>query len=155
MPATWNTPVSMDPPLFAVAIAPIRYTYKLVEEYGEFGINFLPFEKAELVYRAGYTSGRNIDKFEELGLTRVKPKKIKTPLLGEAITAIECRVLNKIETGDHILYICEVLQTWINPEYVDKDGRIQLDRVSPVYHIGRKKFVKIDADSIIDFEKSN
>ena len=155
MPATWNTPVSMDPPLFAVAVAPIRFTFKLIEEHGEFGLNFLPFEKAELVYKAGYTSGKDVDKFEELGLTRIKAKKIKAPLLSEAITAIECKVINKVETGDHVLFVCEVLQTWVNPDYVDKDGRIVLAKVSPVYHIGRKRFVKIDPDSLVDFEESS
>lgn len=39
MPAAWVTPVSVNPPLVAVAISPKRYTYKLIKESGEFTLN--------------------------------------------------------------------------------------------------------------------
>ena len=152
MPASWNTPVSFDPPLFAVAIAPERYTFKLVEEYGEFGLNFLPINETEKVYRTGYTSGREVDKFTEFSLTRVKAKRIKAPLIGEALTALECKVVNRIETGDHYLFIGKVVETWIDPEKVSGEGKIDLKSTSPVYHIGGKRFAGIDPKSIVEFQ---
>ncbi|MEM4037775.1 MAG: flavin reductase, partial [Desulfurococcaceae archaeon] len=39
MAADWVMPVSAKPFMVAVAIAPTRYTYRLVEKYGEFVVS--------------------------------------------------------------------------------------------------------------------
>jgi len=46
MLAAWWMQASFNPPLLAVAIAPERYTYKLVRESGVFAFNLLDFRDA-------------------------------------------------------------------------------------------------------------
>ena len=41
MPVAWNMPLSMEPPLFAVAISPRRYTHELIMQAREFAVNFV------------------------------------------------------------------------------------------------------------------
>lgn len=41
-PVAWNVPVSKEPALVAVAIAPERFIYELIEKSKEFAINIEP-----------------------------------------------------------------------------------------------------------------
>ena len=68
MTVDWHTSLSCNPPLYGVAIAPERFTYQLISDSKEFGINFLPFEAVELVALIGSTAGSQIDKFQEFNI---------------------------------------------------------------------------------------
>ena len=64
MTAAWHTPVSYSPPLFAVAISPKRYTYRLITVSKEFAVNFMPASHAQRadawkVKRTGYAVSMN------------------------------------------------------------------------------------------------
>jgi flavin reductase (DIM6/NTAB) family NADH-FMN oxidoreductase RutF len=72
-------------PIFTVLVRPSRYTYKLIEEAGDFTVNVVPPQLKELVQYCGTTSGRDHDKFREKGLTAIPSSKIKAPLIKECI----------------------------------------------------------------------
>jgi flavin reductase (DIM6/NTAB) family NADH-FMN oxidoreductase RutF len=82
-------------PIFIVLVRPTRYTYKLIEETGEFTVNIVPPELKGVVQYCGSVSGRDHDKFKEKQLTAIPSKKIKTPIIKECILHFECRVVNK------------------------------------------------------------
>ncbi len=82
-------------PVFMVMVRPSRYTYKLIEESGEFTVNIVPPKLKEVVQYCGTVSGRDHDKFKEKQLTAIPSKEVKTPLIKECILHFECRVLYK------------------------------------------------------------
>jgi flavin reductase (DIM6/NTAB) family NADH-FMN oxidoreductase RutF len=82
-------------PIFTVLVRPSRYTYKLIEEAGDFTVNTIPPQLKDLVQYCGTTSGRNHDKFREKGLTAIPSSKIKTPLIKECIFHYECKIIYK------------------------------------------------------------
>src|SRR3990170_642240 len=82
-------------PAFCVLVRPSRYTYKLIEETGEFTVNIVPPQLKEVVQYCGTVSGRDYDKFKEKQLTAIPSKKVKTPIIKECILHFECRVVNK------------------------------------------------------------
>ena len=49
MTAAWHTAVSREPALYCVAVSAGHFTYSLIAQSKEFGVNFLPDNKAELV----------------------------------------------------------------------------------------------------------
>ncbi|MGQ4891015.1 MAG: flavin reductase family protein [Candidatus Njordarchaeia archaeon] len=149
MAASWTTPVSFDPPLIAVAISPKRYTYELIRKFGEYGVNILSFEKLDIVEKTGYYSGRDFNKFDHFGIRKMRAKKIESPLIADAICVMECVVKKTINIGDHDLFVGEVVETWVNPEYVDDKGRIKIDKISPIFHYGGKDFVGVDGRNIV------
>ena len=51
MPAAWHSSICIKPPIYGVSLASSRFTYQLIAESKEFGLNFIPWEKANL---AGY-----------------------------------------------------------------------------------------------------
>ena len=82
-------------PIFIVLIRPSRYTYKLIEETGEFTVNIVPPQLKEVVEYCGSVSGRDQNKFKEKQLTAIPSTKVKTPIIKEGIIHFECRVVNK------------------------------------------------------------
>ena len=81
--------------LFVVLVRPQRYTYKLVEETGEFTVNVLAPGFKEAVEYCGTVSGRDHDKFKEKQLTAIPSLNVAPPLIKEATLHFECRVVYK------------------------------------------------------------
>ena len=82
-------------PIFTVLVRPSRYTYKLIEEAGNFTVNILPPQLKDVLQYCGTVSGRDHDKFKEKGLTAVPSLKVKTPIVKECILHFECQIVNK------------------------------------------------------------
>ncbi len=99
MVATWHTPISMNPPILAVAIAPSRMTHRLIQNSGEFTLNIPDKTLLEKVETAGYNSGETMNKS---ALFKYVPSSVlKTPMIEDAIGVIECKLNRMLEVGDH------------------------------------------------------
>lgn len=81
-------------PIFIAYVRDSRYTRKLLDESGEFTVNvpYGEFDKKILGF-CGTKSGRDIDKFKELGLTMEEPVKISVPGIKELPLTLECKVI--------------------------------------------------------------
>lgn len=109
MPASWCFPLSFNPPLFGVAIAPQRFTYSLIKESGEYVINLPGEDLKEKIERFGRLSGKDIDKFEKAGLTKEKSEKVAAVSIKECLVSIECKVVDVLKTGDHDVFVGQVM----------------------------------------------
>ncbi len=68
---------------------------------------------APTVVRIGNCSGRDVDKFEQFGLTRVQATEVGAPLIGECYANFECRL---IEANRRLsLHIFEVVKAHVAP----------------------------------------
>lgn len=120
----WEMQTSIKPLMFAVSIAFNRHSFKLIEESGEFVVAWPGADQAEASEICGTKSGRDIDKFDECNLEAVPAKEIKTPLIGGCLANFECKVVGKIDTGDHAIFVGECVAA-----HVDEDaasGRIYM-----------------------------
>ncbi len=106
MTAAWVSQVSFKPALVAVAIAPARHTFGMIEDSGLFCINALPKGAKELAKHFGFKSGRKTDKFKDIDYDTTLRG---APVLKDAYAYLECQVVNRCEAGDHVLFIGEVL----------------------------------------------
>ena len=66
----------------------------------------------DLAFRIGGCSGRDVDKFAELGLTAVPGRRVRPPAIGECMAAVECRIVDQFVTGDHTVFVGEVLEAY-------------------------------------------
>jgi flavin reductase (DIM6/NTAB) family NADH-FMN oxidoreductase RutF len=80
-------------PIFTVLVRPSRYTYRLIEESGDFTVNIVPPSLKEVVQYCGTVSGRDHDKFKEKNLTATPSSKVKTPIIKECILHYECQIV--------------------------------------------------------------
>lgn len=130
MALNWSSPVSFDPPMLCIAIGKQRYSAELIKETGEFVVAIPSKQMEKEVLFCGTTSGRNIDKFKETKLTPLKAKNVQAPLIKECIANLECKVVEAVETGDHILFIAKILAAY------EREGEILMD-------LGGRKFIGI------------
>jgi len=148
MTAAWTTPVSMNPPLITVSIAPRRYTYKLIKETGDFTVNVLDANLVAEAHLFGTCSGRRVDKFAESKLTAEKSLKVKSPHIKEALAVLECNLYREIELGDHILVVGEVLEAYVKPGIM-KRGIYDPKIAKVLMHLGGVGYITV-ADEIIN-----
>jgi flavin reductase (DIM6/NTAB) family NADH-FMN oxidoreductase RutF len=137
MTVAWESPVSHEPPLIMISIKQSRYSYLLIEKSREFGINISSENLLKEVHFCGTNSGRDMDKFEKASLTKIPAKKIKAPLIDECIGWIECRVIKSIPTGDHILFIGEVVNAKCEDSLFDGYWR---NEAKTIHHLGDNKY---------------
>ncbi|MBI3945034.1 MAG: flavin reductase family protein [Armatimonadetes bacterium] len=119
--------------VFVVLVRPSRFTYGLMEEAGDFTVNVLPAERAGDANLCGTRSGRDCDKLRECGLTAAPSRRVRSPILEEAIIHYECRVVFRNDVtpdvlapeirsrcypgGDfHRIYFGEVLSVYAEPD---------------------------------------
>jgi flavin reductase (DIM6/NTAB) family NADH-FMN oxidoreductase RutF len=82
-------------PMFIVLVRPSRFTYKLIEESGDFTVNIAPAQMKEVVQFCGTVSGRDYNKFEEKKLTPISSSKVNAPIIKECILHYECQITYK------------------------------------------------------------
>ena len=90
----WGTiGITWGEPMFAVLVRPSRYSYKLLEENGDFTVNVMPESMKDVVMYCGTESGRDVDKFAEKDLTAVAGLEASVPIIAESLIAYECRTV--------------------------------------------------------------
>ena len=124
-----------SPVIVGIAIAKPRYSHALICESGEFVVNLPCADMVEKVDRCGSMSGRDVDKFAEVGLTPLPAQKVAPPLIAECPVNLECRLLSVQETGDHDLFQGEVLVEHVDSEALDDDGRIRVDKLNTLCYL--------------------
>jgi|YNPNPStandDraft_1061719.scaffolds.fasta_scaffold18761_3 flavin reductase (DIM6/NTAB) family NADH-FMN oxidoreductase RutF len=138
MACAWHSPLSFNPPLYGVLLTPRRFSYALILEAGAFGVNFLPFEKADLIAGVGRNSGRDLDKFATFAIA-VESESLaesRAPILKEAYAAYECRLMEHRPYGDHELFVGEILSVYQAAQAFDEEGVLQVSRFSPALYLG-------------------
>jgi flavin reductase (DIM6/NTAB) family NADH-FMN oxidoreductase RutF len=113
---------SGKPSLVGVGISPSRFSFDLIRESGEYVVNVVDEKLKEAVRICGQKSGRDVDKFTLAKLTPEKGTKVKAPCIKESPVSIECKVVQEVETGDHVWFIGEVLATHVRQGYDWDEG---------------------------------
>ena len=84
-------------------------------------------------------SGRDVDKFKELRLTREKASHVGVPMIGESPVSIECRVREIQEYGSHSVFTADVLAVHVDTAYMDEKGKFDLASANPIVYSGLGK----------------
>ena len=82
----------------------------------------------------GVKSGRDVDKFKEMGLTPVPADKVKAPLIKESPINIECRVTEVKRLGSHDMFLAEVVAVHADEMYMDEKGKFRLEDAQPIVY---------------------
>jgi flavin reductase (DIM6/NTAB) family NADH-FMN oxidoreductase RutF len=148
MAVAWHTSIAFEPPLYGISIAPKRFTYQLIVESKEFGVNFLPFSEAELVASVGGSKGEEIDKFRRFDIARDKSVKTAVPILKDAYAAYECKLVDDRGYGDHRLLVGEIVVVhWLKGAFSPEET-LDLARVSPILYLGSERYLTVSTETI-------
>lgn len=124
----WAGTVCTNPPMVSISVRPSRFSYEMIRKTKEFVINLTTEELAFAVDYCGVRSGRDVDKFKEMNLTREKADFVQAPMIQESPVSIECRVTEIKELGSHHMFLAEVLAVHADEAYIDKNNKFQLNK---------------------------
>ena len=114
MTMSWHMMIDFEPPILACVISNRNYTFDILKKTKECVINIPTVELAKQVVACGNTSGRNIDKFKEFGLTPSDAACVQAPLIDECYANLECRVIDTKLAKQYSIFILEVVKAWID-----------------------------------------
>jgi len=106
MTANWLTQVSFDPRVVAVAVQAGAVTRENIDATGVFSISVLGEGTKDLALK--------FTKKSQHGAGRLEGEPVSTfetgaPVLDQAVAWFECRVVDKAEPGDHVVFFGEVI----------------------------------------------
>lgn len=126
----WAGIVNTHPPRVSISVRPSRHSYGLIQQSGEFVINLPTTALARAVDWCGVKSGRDVNKFEAMGLTALPASQVSCPLVGESPVNLECKVFQQIPLGTHDLFLADVVAVNVSEELLDTAGKLHLEWAS-------------------------
>ena len=102
MTISWTMVMDFTP-RFAITTGPWNYSFAALRETRECVIAIPAVDLIDQVVGIGTCTGADTDKFEKFGLTPLKGKRVKAPLIKECLANIECRVVDIIEQHNIIV----------------------------------------------------
>ena len=109
MLASFVEQAGFNPPTITVAIGLDRRLNQAVEESKMIGINILAEEDARLM--KPFNQQDNRSPFDSIEL---EDNEYELPQLCDALAFLACKIIGKIEGGDHIIYAAEVVDGVLN-----------------------------------------
>jgi len=131
---------SGDPPMFAIAVAPERYSFEAIRSSCEFVLSYPSLAMARDALFHGTHSGRDMDKLAACN-TRTEPAaEIDSVLLSDAVANVECKLEGELETGDHVIFVGRAVASHVNVD----PGAKWLYAIGPGYKMGGAEARPID-----------
>lgn len=115
MAAEWTFNVSYRPFLIAVCVDPANVTHDEILAAREFGVNLLTEEQGAAMRFAGHFSKATTDKLSSQAFDTYPAKRIRAPMIRGSLLNAECRLVQQMSTGDHTIFIGEVLEFSVDP----------------------------------------
>lgn len=141
----WTGIINTNPAMVYISVRPIRYSYNLIKEQGEFVINLTNKDLVRATDWCGVKTGKKLDKFKEMNLHKEKAKFVKCPMIKESPVSVECRVKEIKELGSHHMFIAEVLAINSDEKYIDEKGAFDISKCDLIaysnghyYSLGKK-----------------
>lgn len=137
----WIGIVSSTPPTIGISIRKTRYSLGLIRKTGEFSVNFPSASLFKEVDYCGLTTGRKRNKFVDTGLTPIKAKRIRPPIIKECPYNMECRVSQEIIIGDYVHIFGEVVESHIDEDKADESKRAGFDisKINPLVYYAKAR----------------
>lgn len=115
MAMSWHMMMEFEPPRIACIVSGGDYSFTALAKTQECVIAIPSVELAEKVVAIGNCSGRDTDKFAEIGLTALPAQEVSAPLIGECFANLECRVVDQDFVDRYNLFVLEVVKAWRDP----------------------------------------
>lgn len=129
-PFSFVMPVSVNPPVIAIAMVATRHTLANIRETGDFVVN-VPGEKIlSKLWICGKSLPKGMSEIKEAGLTEEKAGQVSSPRIKEALAWYECKLRAEIEAGDHLIILGDIVAAQTSEQ----------EEAQPLLHIGGTDF---------------
>jgi len=148
MTLSWACPVSLEPPLIALAIHPSRYSHDLLQKGEECVLNIPGRPMGEQLMRFGTRSGSDGDKVAGSGIVLASGQRVSAPWVAGCLAHIECALVDRFAPGDHTVFVVQVVGAWAEEEAFSGSWRVQgqPEDLLPLCHLGAARFGLLGAE---------
>ncbi len=136
----WTGILNTNPAQVYISVRPERYSHDIIKETGEFAINLTNSKLVFATDWCGVKSGRDVDKFKEMHLTKQKLNHINCPGIEESPVTIECRVKEIRPLGSHDMFIADVLSIDADKKYIDEKGAFDISKCDLIAYANGRYF---------------
>ncbi|MDO4513080.1 MAG: flavin reductase family protein [Lachnospiraceae bacterium] len=123
----WAGTICSDPAMLSISVRPERFSYHMIKETGEFVVNLVNRDLVFATDYCGVRSGRDVDKFKEMQLTRSASNYIGAPGILESPVNLECKVVESKLLGSHEMFMAEIVGVTIDDKFMDENGKFWLN----------------------------
>lgn len=115
-------------PIFMIMVRNSRHTFPIIENAADFTVSIPSLDMKNALIYCGTQSGRDVDKFKELGLETIPAQQTTSPIINAPGLHFECRIVHKSamdpqflddgyqsfypEKDYHTLYFGEILECY-------------------------------------------
>ncbi len=115
----WHMIMEFQPSLIGCYIWTANHSFEMIRKSRQCVINIPTQDLAAKVVKIGNSSGRDIDKFSEFGLTPSTGTAVDTPLIEECYANFECKLVDSSLIRKYSLFVLEVVKAHVaaSPKY--------------------------------------
>lgn len=124
----WAGTICSDPVMLSISVRKERYSHRIISETKEFVVNLTTKDLCRATDYCGVRSGRDVDKFKEMKLTKEKANIVKAPLIKESPVSVECKVKEIVPLGSHDMFIAEIVAIDADEKYIDEKGAFDISK---------------------------
>ncbi len=128
----WTGTVNTNPPMTYISVRPERHSYDIIKNSKEFVINLVTKDLTFACDYCGVKSGKDVNKFQEMGLTPQKGEQVDAPIIAESPVSLECKVKQIIPLGSHDMFLAEIVSVSVSETYFDETGKFHFNKSEPI-----------------------
>jgi flavin reductase (DIM6/NTAB) family NADH-FMN oxidoreductase RutF len=131
---SWGGICCSRPPCVAISLRAATMTHGNIVRRQAFTVSVPSEDRVREADYAGIVSGRDVAKFEAMGLTEVRSEKVDAPYPDEMPFVLECRVLKTVEIGLHTQFVGEILDVKADESILGPEGMPDPGKVRPFWY---------------------
>lgn len=135
----WVSLLTSSPPTLGISVGTKGFSGSEILKNKEFTVNIAGVDIMKEADFCGITSGKNIDKFERSGLTKIASKHIKSPIIKECPLNFECKLVSSSIVGTTNHFVGEILELYMDTDKLKNtsDPRsLDIELFNPLIYIG-------------------
>jgi flavin reductase (DIM6/NTAB) family NADH-FMN oxidoreductase RutF len=109
----WHMIMEFEPSLIGCYVWTANHSFEMIRRSRQCVINVPTEDLAATVVKIGNSSGRDIDKFAEFGLTPKPGTHVRAPLIDECYANFECRLVDSSLIRKYSLFVFEVVKAHV------------------------------------------
>jgi flavin reductase (DIM6/NTAB) family NADH-FMN oxidoreductase RutF len=109
----WHMVMEFQPSLVGCIISGANHSFEIIRRSRQCVINLPTTDLAATVVKIGNSSGRDIDKFAEFGLSPKPSTHVRAPLIAECYANFECRLADASLVRKYNMFVFEVVKAHV------------------------------------------
>lgn len=129
----WAGTINSEPPMVSVSVRSNRFSHQLIAKSQEFVINLVDTAHCKALDYCGVRSGKDVDKWQECGLTPMKALNMEyAPAIADCPAYLSCKVRQAIDLGSHTMFMGEIVGVQVRDDLFAEDGSLHLEKAGLV-----------------------